>query len=70
MKNAKLTLANLTVNSFVTDETRDIKGGGSMDSNYPWSWASEQDAAAAHQPWPHPPQRLFFNWGRRNIIDA
>ena len=29
----------------------------------PWSWTSEQDAAADNQPWPHPPQRLFFNFG-------
>ena len=34
-----------------------------MDSNYPWSWTSEHEAAAAGVPWPHPPQRLFFNFG-------
>eukprot|EP01052_Picozoa_sp_SAG31_P000571 SAG31_NODE_16_length_36206_cov_27.355728_40_plen_297_part_00 len=34
-----------------------------MDSNYPWSWHNSADAAAAEQPWPHPAQRLFFNFG-------
>jgi hypothetical protein len=34
-----------------------------MDSNYPWSFTSHEEAVAAGQEWPHPPQRLFFNFG-------
>ena len=33
------------------------------DSSYPWSWTSQEEAEASGQPWPHPTQRIFCNFG-------
>ena len=50
------------------DESSGIGGLGGlqglhMDSNYPWSWTSAEDAVVGGQPWPHKTQRIFCNFG-------
>eukprot|EP01051_Picozoa_sp_SAG22_P026782 SAG22_NODE_8629_length_640_cov_1.447320_1_plen_212_part_11 len=54
------------------DETGGLRGlqGLHMDSNYPWSWPDAAAAAKDGQEWPHPPQRLFFNFGLHQMEPA
>ena len=52
----------------MADEAADGDGLGGlmglhMDSSYPWSWTSQEEADASGQPWPHPTQRIFCNFG-------
>lgn len=54
------------------DESNSVGGLGGlqglhMDSNFPWSWTSAEDAAAVGQPWPHKTQRIFLNFGTHTM---
>ena len=66
--NCSLPAPESYVREHMADEAADGDGLGGlmglhMDSSYPWSWTSQEEAEASGQPWPHPTQRIFCNFG-------